>query len=129
MATRKDNPLKAKISPEFNARLLRLRPEQKVRAIVMLRTKGIELPPGRRQSRVYRGAVVEAIRKSVESALIDIDEILKLFDGKRLATNVDALGSIPVETTPAGITALAACDHVKAVLEDQVISPLPRPRR
>jgi len=124
MTHRKDDPQKAKISPEFSARLARLGPRQKIRAIVMLRTDIAGEASTRRQSRAERQAVIEAIRKSAEPALVDIDGILERFDGKRLATNVDALGCIPVETTAAGITALAASDHVKAILEDQPISLL-----
>jgi hypothetical protein len=37
---------------------------------------------------------------------------------------VDALGSLPVETTPAGIRALADAEGVKAILENQMVMPL-----
>jgi len=39
----------------------------------------------------------------------------------------DALGSIRVEVTPEGIYRLAHLKEVKAVLEDQGVSPLPPP--
>ncbi|MBI3988994.1 MAG: hypothetical protein HY347_05195 [candidate division NC10 bacterium] len=123
-----EDPRKDKISPAFKARLDRLGPRQKVRVIVMLRTKDAGKAPGRRRSREDRQAAIEVIRKSAEQALIDIDKILERFDGRRLATSPDALGSIPVETTAAGITALATSEHVKAILEDQPISLLPRPK-
>jgi hypothetical protein len=45
----------------------------------------------------------------------------------RKATIKNALGSIPVETTARGIAALAASEHVKAILEDQPISLLAKP--
>ena len=51
----------------------------------------------------------------------DIDEILKKHDGRRLARRPDALGSLPVETTAAGIRALARSRWVQAVFEDQPI--------
>jgi hypothetical protein len=41
--------------------------------------------------------------------------------GERLTDDVDVLGSITVETTAEGIKALAASEHVKAILEDQSI--------
>jgi hypothetical protein len=44
------------------------------------------------------------------------------FIDKKLTTNPDALGSISVETTAAGIAALAASEHVKAIIEDQAVS-------
>ena len=70
--------------------------------------------------------MINAVRQSAETALPDIDEVLRRFDGKRLSNNVSALGSIPVETTPAGIKALATLDQVKTILEDQPVSSLPK---
>ena len=57
-------------------------------------------------------------------ALEAVDAILQRVGGKRLASGPDALGSIPVETSPIGIRALAGCEAVKAVLEDQEIRPV-----
>lgn len=108
-----------KISREFAARLARLEPGEKVRAVVLLHTKGAAGAPGKRQSPEERAAAVEAVRKSAERALNDVDELLAQFDGKRLAKKPDALGSIPVETTAEGIRALTSSRRVKAVLEDQ----------
>lgn len=126
MTPRNDTPQKPKISREFTARLDRLGPQQKVRAIVMLRTKDAGGVATQRRSRANRQATIEAIRQSAEQALVDIDGILARFKGKRLA-NVDALGCIPVEATAPGIAALAASEHVKAILEDQPISLLAGP--
>ena len=113
---------KSKISREFAVQLNRFRPQQKVRAVVMLHTKDAGETPARRQSRADRQAAVEAMRKSAEQALVEVDDILKRFDGKRLASSPDALGSIPIETTVAGITALTSFEYVKAILEDQPTS-------
>ncbi len=124
-----EDPQKDKISPEFTARLNRLGPHQKVRAIVMLHFKDAGKARARRQSRVKRQATFNAIRESAEATLPEIDEILERFDGRRLVASVDALGSIPIETTTSGITALAASKHVKTILEDQPISLPPTPRR
>lgn len=114
----------AKISPEFAARLDRFGPQQKVHAIVLLQTKntGSTTAPQRR-SRVNRQATAEAIRQSAMQALGELDEILERFNGRRSA-DANALGAIPVETTARGIAALAASEHVKAILEDQPISLL-----
>lgn len=122
MTDGKGNSKKLKISSEFEARLSRLEPEEKIRAIVVLETKGTDGTPTRRQSRASRQLAIEANRKAAEPALADIDDILGKFDGKRLAPNVDALGSIPVETTAAGISALSESSHVKTIFEDQSIS-------
>jgi hypothetical protein len=53
--------------------------------------------------------------------MTDIDSILKRHDGRRLARRPNALGSMPVETTAAGIKALASSRWVQAILEDQPI--------
>jgi hypothetical protein len=129
MAHGNKDPQKDKLSTEFKARLDRLGPQQKVRAIVMLHGKDTGKTPARRQSSAERQAAIESVRKSAEQALVDIDRILECFDGQRLAKSPDALGSISVETTAAGITALASCGHVKAILEDQPISLLAGSKR
>jgi hypothetical protein len=116
----------SKISREFKARLNNLKPEQKVRAIVMLRTEKAQPSRMKVRSTSNRRAIIGLVRRSAEAALSDIDEILNHFDGKRLADSVSALGSVPVEATAEGIEALAKSKHVKAILEDQAISSLPK---
>ena len=115
---------KNKISPEFAARLDHLGLHQKVRAMVLLRANGTAKSSAQRPSRAERQATIEAMRTSAEQALGDIDELLERFGGKRLSERPNALGSIPVETTAAGINALAASEWVKAILEDQAIYPI-----
>jgi hypothetical protein len=110
-----------KISYEFEARLKRLKPEQQVRAIVLLQTQNTD-PAATRPSRADRQKVISAVRHAAQAALPEIDRILKNFRGQRLDSGVNALGSIAVETTVEGIHALAASEHVKAILEDQPIS-------
>jgi hypothetical protein len=88
---------------------------------VLLRTGQTSSRSGKRQSRSEREAAVKAARKSAERALPDIDSILKRHDGRRLARRPNALGSMPVETTAAGIKALASSRWVKAIVEDQPI--------
>jgi hypothetical protein len=112
---------KPKISPEFSARLKRLGPREKVHAIVLLHTGEAGEPPAKRQSSAERAAAVEAMRRSAGQALAELDDILHRFDGQRLADEPDALGSVPIEATVAGIEALASSDWVKAIIEDQPI--------
>jgi sorbitol-specific phosphotransferase system component IIA len=114
-----------KISREFATRLDRLAGDEKVRAVVLLRTQGTAKPSGKRQSPEERAAAVEAVRSSAERALGDVDKVLARFDGKRLAKKPDALGSIPVETTADGIRALASSRRVQAILEDQPLRRIP----
>jgi hypothetical protein len=118
-----------KISTPFKMRLKHMKPQQKVRGIVLLQLNDHELAPGRRQSPSERQTAIEAMRKVAEPALIEIDRVLSHFGGKRLGATVNALGSIPIEATPDGITALATLDSVKAILEDQPISLLSGPRK
>lgn len=113
-----------KISSEFAARLDGLAPQQMNRVIVLLNAQKTGKSTGHRQSRAERQAAIEVIRKSAEQALDYIDGVLERFGGKRLAESPDALGSIPVETTAAGINALAESEKVRAILEDQTIYPL-----
>ena len=124
MTGRNNEPQNAKISREFATRLNRLDPKQKVRAIVMLRARENGPAPTRSESRESRQAIIDEIRRSANEALPEIDKILERFEGKRLANEVNALGAIPVEATAAGIVALAASNHVKAILEDQPITSL-----
>lgn len=118
--TRSKKPAE-KISPEFASRLDRLEPREKVQAIVLLRTAEIDSSSSRHQNRTERAATVEAMQHAAEQALANVDGILERHHGQRLAESPDALGSVPVETTAAGIKALASSRWVKAVLEDQSI--------
>lgn len=108
------------ISREFITKLNRLSATQKVRAMVLLQTatNGTITP---RPSRKERKEAIEKVREASRSSLPDIDEILAHYDGKRLSEDVDALGSITIESTAEGIKALADSDLVKAILEDQSI--------
>jgi hypothetical protein len=71
------------------------------------------------------------MRQAVETALPAVDQILSQHEGRRLPGAMEVLGSIPVETTVAGIRALADSDQIRAIMEDQSVSPIlcfpPRP--
>ena len=112
------------ISREFTARLNRLGAKQKVRAIVLLQTGENKANPTKPSSRQKRKEAIEKVRQASRSSLPNIDQILAQHSGKRLSEEVDALGSIAVESTAEGIKALAASEHVKAIFEDQEIFPL-----
>ncbi len=111
-----------KISHEFAARLESRSQNEMVRAVVMLETERIAKGTGRRALRTHRKELTEAAQRSVEAAADDIAEILERFGGHRLERKLDTLGSLAVETTPAGIKALTECPHVRAIVEDQPIS-------
>jgi hypothetical protein len=113
-----------KISAELAARLDRSPPGEPFRSVVLLETPGIP-PTSRRQSRAERTAAVQAVKDSARLALEVVDHILHDLGGRRLSAAPDALGSIRVETPPAGVYRLALLKEVRAVLEDQSIAPLP----
>ena len=106
-----------KISAEFDARLKRLQPAEKVRVLVLL-----EAPPARRGA--SRKETLDAVQQWAGPALAAIDAILSDRRGRRLADAPNALGAVPVEATRDGLQALATSDYVKAILEDQPISLL-----
>jgi hypothetical protein len=111
----------SKISPEFRARLNQLEPQQKIRAIVLLETGRGSALPARRQTYDERRAAIAHLRETAQHAMAELNTLLQHFDGHPLAKAPDALGSVPVELSAAGIAALAEVPWVKAVLEDQEI--------
>jgi hypothetical protein len=111
----------AKISPGFAARLEQLGPEDEVRAIVMLRTAKAKPASTKRPTKKARRAFVTSTREAVTVVLPVIDQILKRHHGKRLKSDIDVLGAVPVITTPTGINALTGSEHVKAIIEDQAL--------
>ena len=92
--------------------------------IVLLQVKTAENLTGKRQSRIERQAAIQSVRESASQSLANIAEIIQYFDGQVLVDCPDALGSIPVEITAAGIVALAKSEVVKAVMEDRSIYPV-----
>lgn len=113
----------SKVSPEFAARLTQLEPQEKIRVIILLKVKEAENYTGERQSRAERQAMIKALQESAEQSLESIDAIIKHFNGNPLSEHPDLLGSISIEITAAGISALAESNAVKAVIEDQAIYP------
>ncbi|ETW99226.1 MAG: hypothetical protein ETSY1_15825 [Candidatus Entotheonella factor] len=119
-----DDAQEGKLSPEFAARLARLKPEHKLRAIVMIDACAAPEKPARRPTRAERQATLQAMRDAAAPALGEIDSILKRHDGKRLSEQVSAVGSIAIEATPAGIHDLTTSEYVKSILEDQPMASL-----
>jgi hypothetical protein len=111
----------AKISPVFAARLKRLKPQEKVSAIVMLDTGEPTRDLKKRPTKTARQAVLKKTREYVKEILPDIDRVLRQHRGKRLKSEIDGLSAVPVITTAAGINALISSQHVKAIIEDQAL--------
>src|SRR6185503_1945409 len=113
--------LKVKISPMFAARLKEIKPQDKVRTIIMLDTQKADSTPGKRPTKTARKTTLKKTRNSVAKILPVIDRILRQHRGRRLKSEIDALSAVPVITTPAGIDALTNSEHVKAIIEDQAL--------
>jgi hypothetical protein len=128
MSEANQKELPSTISRELAVRLKGLPAKQTVRAMVMLRTDENGMMSPSRPSRQGRETTIQRVREVSRSALPYIDMILSRHQGKRLSEDVDALGSITVETTAAGIRDLSASEYVKAILEDQPIFQLPSKR-
>ncbi len=114
-----------KISPEFRSHLMRLAPDKKIRGIVLL---GLQSSAGsstsRRALRLQRDRRIKDIRKVSAESLKEIEAILARFGGRKLAESTSALGSLPFESTTAGVQALANLPQVTAILEDQKLQAL-----
>ena len=121
MTDRIYEPGQNKISPAFAARLARLEPDETIRAIVLLYPKDGGGSGGHRQNPAARQEGTKAMVESAKEALVDIDDILDRYAGHRLAETPDALGSLAVESTAAGIRSLTTSKWVKAIFEDQPI--------
>ena len=111
---------RGKISPEFASRLRRLEPGQQVRVVLFLETPPLPAQAAR-QTPEDRKSSVESVKELTQRALSDIDRILADHGGHRLSKSPNALGSLTVETTAAGVSALARSPWVKSAVEDQPI--------
>jgi hypothetical protein len=113
----------SKISPEFATRFMTLEPQQKIRVIVLLQIPETENKTVKRQTRIERTNTIQSVRNNANQALANITTILQNFEGKTLTEQPDLLGSIPIEITAPGVTALAQSEFVKTIIEDQPIYP------
>jgi hypothetical protein len=112
----------AKISPEFDRRLAALDPSDRVQALVLLKVPRRGGRAGVRTTTADRARLLGAIDAAGARVVPEIDRILQDHGGRRLAERANALGSLPVETTPSGLRALAASTQVRAIIENQPMS-------
>jgi len=115
------SPVRAKISGEFASRLRQLEPGQQVRVVLFLEVPTFPAQASR-QDETTRQAAVKTLKRSGQRALNDIDRILEHHGGTRLNPSPNSLGALSVETTAAGISALASSKWIRSILEDQPIS-------
>jgi hypothetical protein len=118
-----------KLSPEFATRLIHLEPQQKIHIIVLLQIVEPLNLGGKRQSPADRQSVIQTVKNSAAQAFANITEIIQHFEGHSLAEHPDAIGSIPIEITVAGINPLLQSPSVKAIIENQAILPCETPQK
>ena len=78
----------------------------------------------KRLANAYR-RVAPSINAACRPVLVDMDEVLAKWGGRRLDDEVSALGTVAIEATPAGIKILANLKDVQTVIEDQNVSLFP----
>ena len=105
-------------------RLSRMNPDQMIGIIVMLSTRTERPESEVRLSKHERDKKIREMKKLHRPVLDEVDAVLNRFGGSKSARGMDALGCVLVETTPAGIEALASIANVEAIMEDQPISLL-----
>lgn len=110
-----------KISPEFAARLASLNSKDRIRVLVFLRVRSGDRDREKRLTPEERKAQIEAVRAAAEESLDRIRPILERHGGKILDESPSLMGTIPVETTVAGVYAICESDAVEAIVEDQAI--------
>lgn len=115
----------SKVSREFAARLARLAPDARVQAILLLNLPSTDTSGERRPTRAERAAGLATRAEAATQVVAEIDELLALYPGARLAEQPDLLGTLPVTTTADGIAALATSKWVTAIIENQEIHPIP----
>ena len=112
------------LSEEFAARLASIPADETLHAVVLLETSEQSSAPHRHNLRQRRTAI-GALRIACRPVLVDMDEVLAKWGGRRLDDEVSALGTVAIEATPAGIKILANLKDVQTVIEDQNVSLFP----
>jgi hypothetical protein len=109
-----------RIGPELDRRLRASRPEDRLRVVLLVAAPA---GPGaqRRRRRAETGA---RTRAAAHDLLPAVDSLLTAHGGERLSPEATVLGTLAVETTPAGVQALARLPAVEAVLGDQELVPV-----
>ena len=115
----------SKISAAFAARLAKLGPNDHIRAVVLPAITPDSDPGGGTTARsARREAAAASIVAQTGDAFAAIDGQLEEGGGRRLTRHPNRLGFILVEATVAAIRNLARLECVKAIIEDQPLSPI-----
>lgn len=113
-----------KISTEFARRLEQMHPDEMVRAFVVPHREYEQSRMAVRPDRELRRERVRAMQGEVAERLREVDAILARFGGRRLTTEVNALGIVAVEATARALQMIAEAEWVGALLENQRVGVL-----
>jgi hypothetical protein len=110
-----------RIGPELDRRLRASRPDDRLRVVLLVAAAPAGAVAPRRRRRAETGA---RMRAAAHDLLPAVDSLLTAHGGERLSAEATVLGTLAVETTPAGVQALACLPAVEAVLGDQELVPM-----
>jgi hypothetical protein len=96
------------------------RPDDRLRVVLLVAVPSAAVAP-RRRRRAEAGARMRTVAHDLLPA---VDSLLTAHGGERLSAEATVLGTLAVETTPAGVQALARLPAVEAVLGDQELVPV-----
>jgi hypothetical protein len=109
-----------RIGPELDRRLRASRPDDRLRVVLLVAAPAGAVARPRRR-RAETGA---RMRAAAHDLLPAVDLLLTSHGGVRLSAEATVLGTLAVETTSAGVQALARLPAVEAVLGDQELVPV-----
>jgi hypothetical protein len=118
---RKPSAQNAKVSPNLVSKIDLLPHGAIVRAILLIDNHDDLPSTSGNKMRYPRRSLTAAVSRSQKGVLTKLDGILKQYGGQRLSERPNILGGIVVETTSAGVLALADSKYVRAIFEDQPI--------
>jgi hypothetical protein len=110
-----------RIGPELDRRLQASGPDDRLRVVLLVAAPAGATAQQRRRRRAETGA---RMRAAAHDLLPAVDSLLTAHGGERLSAAATVLGTLAVETTPAGVQALARLPAVEAVLGDQELVPV-----
>lgn len=108
--------MSSKLAPDFAASLRQGDTSRQVCAFLVVNVVSGGPPFARSERRARR----EAMKAAVEAILPELDDLLARQGGRRLPSSLDALGIVAVETSAAGVLALAEIAWVAAILSEQL---------
>ena len=120
MARRDERKQEDKISTEFAARL-REKPAEAAVSVLVIVGGPVSSRPGGRRSRAARRAAIKELRQRTEAALRDIAAVIEAHGGRVTFSTSGVLGAVGLQTSVAGVWALAESASVKAIKDDQPI--------